>query len=149
MGQPYAYRRDPGVPPFPDDKPLIVFDGDCVLCSGSARFVLRHDPAGRFRLAAAQSGLGQALYRHYGLDPVDYDTILLIADGCLSTKSDAALGIARGMGPPWSVAALFGAVPRGWRAAVYALVARNRFRVFGRRSTCFRPNRTEAERFLA
>ena len=61
----FSYRDDPAVPAFPDDRPLIVFDGVCVLCSASARFVLRHDEAGRFRLTAAQSSVGQALYRHH------------------------------------------------------------------------------------
>ncbi len=147
--RPRSYRADPQVPPFPDDKPLIVFDGDCVLCSGSARFVMRHDPARRFRLAAAQSALGRSLYRHYGLDPVDYDTILLIADGRLRVRSEAALGIARGLGPPWSLAALLAGVPRPLRDAVYDIVARHRFRLFGRRATCFRPASTEADRFLS
>ncbi len=55
---PYDYRSDPAVPRFADDRPIIIFDGKCVLCSWFARFVLRTDRAGRFRLAAAQSPLG-------------------------------------------------------------------------------------------
>ena len=70
--EPYSYRRDPMVPRFPDDRPIIIFDGYCAMCSGWARFVLRHDPHGTFRLVPAQSALGRALYIHYGLDPVDY-----------------------------------------------------------------------------
>jgi predicted DCC family thiol-disulfide oxidoreductase YuxK len=57
----FSYRSDTSVPPFPDDHPIIFFDGYCVLCSGFARFVLRHDHQGQFRLAAAQSPLGQAV----------------------------------------------------------------------------------------
>jgi predicted DCC family thiol-disulfide oxidoreductase YuxK len=66
------------VPSFPDDKPIIVFDGMCVICSGWAQFVIRHDRDKRFRLLAAQTLLGAALYAHYGLDSADYETNLLI-----------------------------------------------------------------------
>ena len=69
MRAPYSYRGDPAVPAFPDDRPIIIFDGYCALCSGWARFVLRHDPRGVYRLLPAQSPLGHALYVHYGLNP--------------------------------------------------------------------------------
>ncbi len=78
--RPYSYRDDPAVPRSADDKPAIIFDGNCVLCSNSAQFVMRHDEVGAFRLMAAQSPLGEALYRHYGLQVTDYETMILIAD---------------------------------------------------------------------
>jgi predicted DCC family thiol-disulfide oxidoreductase YuxK len=65
----YSYRNDPGVPKFPDDRPIIVFDGYCVLCSGWVSFILRHDRRATYRLLPAQSPVGHALYVHYGLDP--------------------------------------------------------------------------------
>ena len=68
MREAYSYRADAGVPEFADDKPLIVFDGECVFCSAWVQFVLRHDKAERYRFLAAQSPLGEALYRHYRLD---------------------------------------------------------------------------------
>ena len=86
----YSYRNDPAIPRFPDDRPIVVFDGYCALCTGFAQFVLRHDPAAKFRLLAAQSILGRALYEHYGLDPQDYETNILIADGIAWFKSEAA-----------------------------------------------------------
>ena len=144
----FSYRDDPDVPAFPDDRPLIVFDGVCVLCSASARFVMGHDEAGRFRLTAAQSPLGQALYRHFGLSPTALDTFLLIEDGRAWFKADAALRVARRLGPPWSLAAIIQILPRALRDAAYDLVARNRYRVFGRRDTCFLPNADQAGRFL-
>ncbi len=144
----FSYRDDSGVPAFPDDKPLIVFDGVCVLCSASARFVLRHDRTRRFRLTAAQSPVGQGLYRHFGLSPNDYDTFLLVEDGRAWLKSDAALRVVRRMGLPWSLAALFRIVPASLRDAAYDLIARNRYRVFGRRETCFIPSDGDAQRFL-
>lgn len=144
----FSYRSDPAVPPFPDDKPLIVLDGVCVLCSASARFVSRHDAAGRFRLTAAQSPLGQALYRHFRLSPSDLGTFLLVESGRAWFKSDAALHIVRRLGWPWSLVGLLRVLPRPLRDAAYDLVAKNRYRVFGRRDTCFIPTPDQAERFL-
>ena len=144
----FSYRDDPEVPDFPDDKPLIVFDGVCVLCSASAQYVLRHDPQGRFRLTAAQSPIGQALYRHLGLSPTSYDTFLLVEGGRAFFKSDAALRVAGQLGPPWSLAGILRVLPGFARDAVYDVVARNRYRIFGRRETCFRPTAGQARRFL-
>ncbi|MEX0591653.1 MAG: DCC1-like thiol-disulfide oxidoreductase family protein, partial [Xanthobacteraceae bacterium] len=56
--RPYSYRNDPSVPTFPDDRPIIIFDGYCALCAGWAQFVLRHDADAKYRLLSAQSPLG-------------------------------------------------------------------------------------------
>lgn len=81
MREPFSYRRDPAVPEFADDRPIIIFDGYCVLCSRWANFVLRQDRAATFRLLPAQSALASALYVHFGLDPENYETNILVADG--------------------------------------------------------------------
>ena len=145
---PYSYRDDPAVPRFPDDRPIIIFDGYCALCSGWAQFVLRHDPHGRYRLLAAQSPLGHALYVHYGLNPQDYETNILIADGLAWFKSEGSIRMAEGLGLPWSLAAVFRVLPLALRDRLYAALARNRLRLFGKRETCFLPDPSYAERFL-
>jgi predicted DCC family thiol-disulfide oxidoreductase YuxK len=146
--KPYSWRSDPAVPAFPDEHPLIVFDGECVLCSANARFVLRHDKSGSFRLTTAQGVLGQALYRHFGLGTSDYETMLVLEAGRLLTESDAALAIARGLGWPWRSAGVFRLVPRRVRNGCYRLVARNRFRLWGRRQSCFAPAAGERDRMV-
>jgi len=146
--KPYSYRADPAVPDFADDRPVIVFDGHCVFCSGWAGFVLRHDRAGRYKLLRAQSGLGAALYRHYGLDPVDYQTNILLADGGIWLKSEGSIRMAEGLGLPWSLVGVLRLMPRRLRDALYELVARNRFRIAGRREACYLPPPDFAERFL-
>lgn len=146
--EPYSYRSDPAVPDFADDRPIIVFDGHCAFCSGWAGVVLRHDRAGHFRLLRAQSLLGVALYRHYGLDPVDYETNLLIADGRLWLKSEGSIRMAEGLGLPWSLAGAFRLLPRRLRDALYEFVARNRFRIAGRREVCYAPPAGFSDRFL-
>jgi predicted DCC family thiol-disulfide oxidoreductase YuxK len=146
--EPYSYRHDPAVPDFVDDHPIIIFDGHCVLCSKWAQFVIRHDPDKKFKLLAAQSPLGHALYEHYGLDPVDYQTNILIADGMAWFESESSIRMLEGLGAPWSWIAATRVLPRPLRDRLYALVARNRFRLFGRRDICFAPTANIKDRFL-
>ena len=149
MGAAYSYRDDPAVPRFADDRPVIIFDGECVLCSGSAQFVLRRDKRKLYRFLAAQTPLGRALYVHYGLDAREYETMILIADGIATFKSEAVIRIGEGLGLPWSLAAVFRVVPRPWRDRAYAVLARNRLRILGRRDSCYLPAPADADRFLA
>ncbi|WP_243455732.1 thiol-disulfide oxidoreductase DCC family protein [Sphingosinicella sp. BN140058] len=144
----YSWRDDPRVPAFPDDRPLIVFDGLCVLCSANAQFVLRHDRQRRFRLTIAQGPIGEALYRHFGLVKGDYETLLVLDRGRLLTHSDAAIAIARQLGWPWRAATVARLVPRPLRDRLYLLIARNRYRLFGRRETCWMPSDKDRARIL-
>ncbi len=145
----FSYRDDPAVPSFPDDRPVIVFDGVCALCSGFVRFVLRHDPEGRFRFVPAQSALGTALYRHYGLDPENWESNLLIADGRLYLRSEAAIEITSRFGGLWRIVTGLRVVPRAWRDRLYDLIATHRYRWFGQHDYCAVPDPALADRFLA
>ncbi len=145
---PFSYRGDPSVPPFPDDRPIVVFDGNCVLCSVFAQFILRHDRRRQFRLMAAQTKLGAALYRHYGLDPVNYQTNLLIDQGRLWQESESSIRIFERLGFPWSLVRGLRLLPLALRDPLYGLVARNRLRWFGVRRSCYVPAPSEADRFL-
>ena len=146
---PYAYRTDPAVPRFADDHPVVVFDGKCALCSSFAQFILKRDRDARFRLLAAQCELGSALYRHFDLDPVDYETHVLLQDGKAYFRSEATMRILAGLGMPWRLLATFGRLfPSPLRDAVYNMVARNRLRWFGARAQCYLPDPSQADRFL-
>jgi predicted DCC family thiol-disulfide oxidoreductase YuxK len=145
----YSYRSDPAVPDFPDDRPIIVFDGMCVLCSGFAQFVLRHDRERRFRLLAAQTPLGAALYTHFGLAPLDYQTNLLIEDGRVWFKSEGSIRMFEHLGFPWSLMAAGRVLPLPLRDRLYGIIARNRLRWFGARQVCYRPDPADADRFIA
>jgi predicted DCC family thiol-disulfide oxidoreductase YuxK len=145
----HSYRSDPAVPDFADDHPILVFDGECIFCSGWVNFVLRHDRQGRYRFITAQSPLGQALYRHYGLDSRDYETNMLIADGIVHLKSEGSLRLAAGLGFPWKLAGILRLIPKSVRDPLYEWIARNRYRIAGRRNTCFVPSPEHRARFLA
>jgi len=144
----FSYRGDPDVPPFPDERPLLVFDGTCVLCSAAAQFVMRRDRRRVFRLLAAQTTLGAALYRHYGLDPVRYETNILIEDGRAWFRSEAVIRVLARLGFPWSVAVAARVLPSALREPIYDIIANNRIRWFGARDQCYAPQPEDADRFL-
>jgi predicted DCC family thiol-disulfide oxidoreductase YuxK len=146
--KPYSWRDDPSVPDFADDRPILIFDGHCVLCSSFAQFILRHDRERRFRLMAAQTDLGAALYRHFGLNPTDYETNILLENGRVWLKSEGSIRIFERLGLPWSLMAVGRLLPSPIRDRLYEVIARNRLRWFGRRVTCYRPDPSQADRFL-
>jgi predicted DCC family thiol-disulfide oxidoreductase YuxK len=119
------------------DAPIILFDAECVLCSANARFVLRRDKAARFRLASIQSDAGAALCRRHGVDPGDPVSMLVVDGERVRRGSDAVLSIYEGLGMPWRLMGMFRLVPAALRDAVYRWVARNRYRIFGKRETCW------------
>lgn len=127
----------------------VVFDGVCVLCSGWVRFLLKRDPARRFRFAAMQSNTGRALLTRHGIDPDDPVTFLLVDEGGAFTDSTAVLRIVMRLGGVWRLAGAFYAVPRALRDGLYRFVARRRYRWFGKRESCFVPTPETRDRFLA
>jgi predicted DCC family thiol-disulfide oxidoreductase YuxK len=145
-----ARRTNIELPGFADERFVIVFDGKCVLCSSFAQFILRKDRHARFRLLAAQSELGSALYRHLGLDPVSYETYVLLQDGKAYFRSEASIRIVDGLGGAWSLfATLARLVPASLRDALYNVIGRNRLRWFGAREQCYLPEPSQADRFLS
>jgi predicted DCC family thiol-disulfide oxidoreductase YuxK len=112
------------------------------------QFVIRHDAAGKFKFAALQSEAGQALLRQFGLSTSQFDSFVYVKDGQFYTESTAALRVARDMGGAMSL--LWGLMifPRFIRDAVYRLVARNRYRVFGKKDACMIPTPELKSRFL-
>lgn len=129
-------------------RDLIVFDGVCALCSASFRFVLRHDRAGRFSFATAQSSLGERLYAALGLPVGEYETNLVIVGGLIHTRTAAFAAVMRALGWPWRALAAVGAMPDWLADPAYDLVARNRYRLFGRHEACMIPAPEIRARFI-
>ena len=131
------------------EKKIVLFDGVCNLCNGAVQFVIRRDRRDRFRFAALQSELGQELCRARHIDTTQVDSIVLIDPGvAYYIKSDAALEIARDLkGYGW-MPLMLGWIPRGVRDAVYDLVARNRYRWFGKKDQCMIPTPDLQQKFL-
>jgi predicted DCC family thiol-disulfide oxidoreductase YuxK len=131
---------------WPDDD-VILYDGVCVFCSRWIRFVAARDKARRFRFTAIQSGYGTRLAQAFGIDPADPDTNAVIHGGVAYLKSDAALTVLGAL-PGWSWTRALRAVPKPVRDAVYNLVARNRYRIFGKYEACFVADAGFADRVM-
>jgi predicted DCC family thiol-disulfide oxidoreductase YuxK len=119
---------------------IIVFDGICHLCSGWIRFLGRHRIDPPFQLIPMQTAAGKELLLEYGIDPEDPATFLVLDQGLRFTESDATIHVITALGGVWQLAGVARVVPRRWRDVIYRLLARNRYRWFGRRSTCYLPN---------
>ncbi len=128
--------------------PLVLFDGVCNLCNRSVQFIIERDPDARFRFASLQSPLGEKLRAKLGIDPQAVDSVILVEGDRWSKESDAALRIARELRGAWKALALLRVIPRPLRDAGYRLIARNRYRWFGRQETCWLPTPELRERFL-
>ncbi len=130
-------------------NPVVLFDGVCNLCSGAVWFIAERDRAARFRFAPLQSQEGQALRANSCPGVHGRETICVVTDRDCLTQSDALLHIVRGLDGLWPVLAVFRIVPRPLRDWLYRLVARHRYRLFGRQDTCMVPSADLAGRFLS
>ena len=129
--------------------PIVLFDGVCNFCESSVRFIIDRDPDGIFRFTSLQSETGRRLAIEAGGDPDAINSMILLEDGQLYTRSTAALRIARRLRLPWRLARIFLAMPEDLRDPFYALIAANRYRWFGKKEECMIPSPEIRERFLA
>ncbi len=119
---------------------IIVFDGICHVCTGGVRFFRRLPIKPPFQLIPMQSATGKALLVEYGIDPEDPMTFLVLDHGQRFTESDASIHVIAAAGGLWRMIHIVRIVPRRWRDGLYRLLARNRYRWFGRRSACYLPH---------
>ena len=143
----YSYREDPAVPAFDDGGQIAVMDGDCALCSWGARTIARLDHKGTFRLCPAQSKTGDALVRHYGLDPTDPETWLFLEAGQAWSGMEAIIRIGERLGGATRLATLLRVLPRGLREWIYRRIAHNRYR-FGKADMCATPDEKLRKRLI-
>jgi predicted DCC family thiol-disulfide oxidoreductase YuxK len=127
---------------------LVVFDGVCNLCTASVTFILRHEAEARLRFGSLQSPAGSRLMRELGLDPEDARTFVLLAGGKAFLRSEAALRVCGYFRWPWRALAALRVVPRPIRDRAYDLVARHRYRWFGRTEACLLPTPELRARFI-
>lgn len=117
------------------DQQVVLFDGVCNLCNSSINFIIDRDSKQLFRYASLQSAFGQQVKQEFG-HAADLDSVLLLKEGKLFEKSDAALEIARQLDGFWSILSIFKIIPKPIRDAVYSWIAQNRYRWFGKQDAC-------------
>lgn len=135
---------------LPKDKKIILFDGVCNLCNASVQFVIKHDKKDVFRFAALQSELGLKIIKHIGIDITNTDSIVLYEPGkAYYYKSEAALLIIKEFGGIYTMLRILTLFPKFLSNFVYDLVAKNRYRWYGKQESCMIPTPELAAKFLA
>jgi predicted DCC family thiol-disulfide oxidoreductase YuxK len=135
-------------PGMMENDRVILFDGVCVLCSYSARFLIRFDKNRRYKLATVQSDEGRAILVWCGLPTDEYDTFVFIDGREFYTRSTAIINVLMGLSFPWKLAVLALIIPRPLRDWLYDRIARNRYTIFGRYDACVLPTPDNMTRFL-
>jgi predicted DCC family thiol-disulfide oxidoreductase YuxK len=130
------------------NKNIVLFDGVCNLCNGLVLFIIKRDPAGKFKFASLQSEIGQQSLAHLGLARNEFESFVLILDSKYYLKSTAALKMFRDLGGIWKIFYVFIFVPRAIRDFFYDLIAKSRYKIFGKRDECMIPTPELKERFL-
>ncbi len=129
------------------DSSVVLFDGVCNLCNNSVQFIITRDRSARFRFAALDSAAARRLIERTGSRSPLPDSIVLVEQGRVYTRSTAALRIARRLPFPWPLLYAAIVVPRPLRDLAYDFVARNRYRWFGKRDSCMMPTPELRARF--
>jgi predicted DCC family thiol-disulfide oxidoreductase YuxK len=133
---------------IPSNYEIILFDGVCNFCNSSINFVIDHDPEKHFKFAPLQSEIGQEILTKFHKDIKDFDSVILLKDNQLFQKSEAALEITKHLSGLWKYLSIFGILPTFFLNFFYDIVAKNRYRIFGKSDSCRMPTLELRERFL-
>jgi len=129
-------------------KRIILFDGECNFCDSSVQFIIKRDPSAHFHFTSLQSEKGVELCKQYSI-PDEVDSLVLIENGRVYTKSSAALRIAKKLDGLWHLFFLFILVPPIIRNGFYDYFAANRYKWFGKKEdACMLPSPDERKRFI-
>jgi predicted DCC family thiol-disulfide oxidoreductase YuxK len=140
---------------MPDEtpRPIVLYDGVCGLCNLAVQFLLKRDRHDRLRFASLQSDFAAKLLERHGLNNADLDTVYAVINyetpnEAVLAKGDAFLLFAKAIGGVWNIARLASIIPRPIRNALYDLVARHRYRIFGKYETCLLPAPEHRKKFV-
>ena len=128
--------------------PVILFDGVCNLCNGLVQLIIKHDQKAVFSFAALQSSFGQSVLLENNMPIKELDTLLLVEQGNIYTKSTAALKICRRLRGWWRMLYILVMIPRPVRDILYDVIARNRYKWFGQKDECMLPTPDLKSRFI-
>ena len=127
---------------------IILFDGVCNLCNGAVNFVIKRDPGNVFKFTPLQEKQGVLLLKKHAIDAQKLDSIVLVENKKVYTKSSAALRIARKLSGLWPLFFVLLIIPRFIRDGVYDFIAKNRYKWFGKKEQCIIPTPGLREKFL-
>jgi predicted DCC family thiol-disulfide oxidoreductase YuxK len=130
------------------DKGIVLFDGVCNFCNSSVNFIIRKDTQDHFRFLPLQSEKGKSIVSRFKLDPENLQTVILLENGKIYTRSTAALRIVKRLHGGWKLMYGFVIVPPVVRDFFYDLIAKNRYKWWGKRESCMVPTPGVKKKFL-
>jgi predicted DCC family thiol-disulfide oxidoreductase YuxK len=134
---------------LPENKKIILFDGVCNLCNTAVQTIIKQDKKDVFRFVALQSELGMAIQKHIGIDTRKIDSLVFYAPGVsYSYKSEAVLDISKELGGIFSFAIVFKILPTPLLNSIYDYVAKNRYKWYGQKESCWMPTPELKAKFL-
>jgi predicted DCC family thiol-disulfide oxidoreductase YuxK len=131
-----------------ENQNVILFDGICNLCSASVQFVIERDYKNIFKFASLQSNFGQKILKKHQLPPEDFDSFILLENNKIYQRSTAALKVAKQLNWPLKALYAFIIVPPFIRNFVYNVIAKNRYKWFGKKTACWLPTPDLKVKFL-
>ena len=131
-----------------ENKKIVLFDGVCNLCSKSVQFILKRDKKNQFLFGSLQGKTGQDYLKKFNLPANTFNSFMLVEDDTLYARSAAALRMLKHLGGGWSLLYAFIIVPQFIRDAIYNLVAKNRYKWFGKKDACWIPTPALKAKFL-
>jgi predicted DCC family thiol-disulfide oxidoreductase YuxK len=139
---PAVFIQPSAIPNFTamQEHPVILFDGVCNFCNATINFIIQRDKKRVFRFAALQSEAGQRLLKQYGLSSTGLDSFVLIYKGKAYKKTAAALHLYPQLGLFWELTRVLWIFPAFIRDFGYDIIAKNRYRWFGKKETCMIPS---------
>ncbi|NUM33171.1 MAG: thiol-disulfide oxidoreductase DCC family protein [Candidatus Brocadiae bacterium] len=132
-----------------ENSKIVLFDGECNLCSFSVAFILKRSPKKQFQFASLQSDFGQKLLEKFSLPKNSFDSVVLVEGNQVYTKSTAALRIAMRLQGLWPLLRIFFLMPSSLRDFLYSFVAQNRYAWFGKKTSCLLPKEEWKDCFLS
>lgn len=131
-----------------DNQHILLFDGVCNLCNRIVKFTIKRDPKGKFKFASLQSASGKALLKQFNLPLNNFDSFVYITNNKYYRKSSAGLHVLKDLGGIWKLFYVFMIIPKPIRDFLYNLIAKTRYKIFGKRDTCMIPTPDIKKRFL-
>ena len=133
---------------MPENQFVVFFDGVCNLCNDTVQFIIKRDPKNKFSFATLQSEKGQQTLVKLKFDTQSFDTFILLKKGKLYLKSTAACLLFKELSGLWPILYLFIIIPRPIRDCVYSVIAKNRYKWFGKKDHCMIPTPELKKRFI-
>jgi predicted DCC family thiol-disulfide oxidoreductase YuxK len=131
-----------------NNKSIILFDGVCNLCNNSVNFIIKHDKKKHFLFASLQSDAAKEILLQYTGVKINLESIVLIENGNIYEKSTAVLKICKRLNSLLPVLYTFVLIPKTLRDWLYTIIAKNRYKWFGKRTSCLIPSIELKNRFL-